>query len=111
MRQAEREKSESESETLSAADLLDDNGSVDTSAVLSISLSEISIGESPTGAEVTEWRQRLIRGETYHKIAQDADWAAETVRAHAKGEQDCDGEPDCRPVDWAGGDWTVVDDE
>jgi len=97
---------ETRGETRSASELLNDDGTVDTSAVMSIAKRDNST------AEASEIRRRLLQGETRAEVADDLGRGQGTICNHAHGAVDyVGGEPECPPVEYVDGQWQVVDDE
>jgi len=107
-----RRQPESTDETRTAADLLDDDGNIDRSAVASIANAGTHREGRVFGDEITEIRRRLLGGETVREIAEDIDRGYQTVRHHARGtrEHPHGDEPDIGVLEYGPGGWEVADE-
>jgi len=108
-----RSSSASTGETRTAADLLDDDGTVDHSAIASISNSNADRDGRVDVAEASEIRRRLLQGESQADIGDDLGRGMMTIWEHAHGNIDPVGNetPEVPPVEYVDGEWQVVDDE
>jgi len=91
---------------LDPSDLLSDDGTVDHSAVASISNSTSDLDP----AEVSEIRRRLVDGASMAELADEFDRHWKTIRKHAKADQNYANNetPEMPPVENT---WRVVDGE
>lgn len=107
-----RGSSASTGETRTAADLLDDDGRIDPSAVASLTNGIADREDRVQASEASEIRRRLLNGETTTEIAEDIGRAASTVRPHAKGEVDYprNETPEVPPLEYGPGGWRSTDE-
>jgi len=98
--------------SIEAADLLDENGKIDTSKVMSQSHSVARRGDRLDAEQASEIRRRLVSGESSRELAAEFAVAQSTIRDHASGERRYpDAEPDFPPVEFDRDAWAWVASE
>jgi len=108
-----RAEPDSGGDAIEPSDLLGEDGTVDRSALASITNGRADRGDRVQASEAAAMRRELLGGGSVRGVAEAHDIAQSTVRDHAHGRVSYpNGEtPDMPTVAYREGHWQVVDDD